>query len=225
MFQRIWQYIQPASQLHTMCNRANPGPPHPAFSPPRSSDRPTVAAMIGLDDQIISAWTVWDWHREPCLHAGLDLTAVCAWHWLGKYSHLDGMWNFGTVFSSHINPGFFSTYGADGSRYGVVWMRVCRCNLLLAFWTRRDSVTRSRNPLLLHSSTSITSCCSMVVNGLHNARFYAQFLEAENIRVLAGPEVPTNTDLNRFLKLNLWVQLLKNGKQKHCICIFVQSNK
>ncbi len=35
-FQRIWQYIQPASQLQTTCNHTSPGPPHPASSPPRS---------------------------------------------------------------------------------------------------------------------------------------------------------------------------------------------
>ncbi len=37
-FQRIWQYIQPASQLQTTCNHTSQGPPHPAFSPPRSSE-------------------------------------------------------------------------------------------------------------------------------------------------------------------------------------------
>ncbi len=37
-FQRIWQYIQPASQLQTTCNHTSPGPPHPASSPPRSSE-------------------------------------------------------------------------------------------------------------------------------------------------------------------------------------------
>ncbi len=37
-FQRIWQYIQPASQPQTTCNHTSPGPPHPASSPPRSSE-------------------------------------------------------------------------------------------------------------------------------------------------------------------------------------------
>lgn len=37
---------------------------------------------------------------------------------------------------------------------------------------------------------------------LHNARIYTQFLEAENIQVLARPEVLTNADLDRFVKLN-----------------------
>ncbi len=37
-FQRVWQYIQPASQPQTTCNHTSPGPPHPASSPPRSSE-------------------------------------------------------------------------------------------------------------------------------------------------------------------------------------------
>ncbi|XP_027136597.1 uncharacterized protein LOC109138612 isoform X1 [Larimichthys crocea] len=37
-FQRIWQYIQPASQPQTTCNHTCPGPPHPACSPPRSCE-------------------------------------------------------------------------------------------------------------------------------------------------------------------------------------------
>ncbi len=37
-FQRIWQYIQPASQPPTTYNHTSPGPPHPASSPPRSSE-------------------------------------------------------------------------------------------------------------------------------------------------------------------------------------------
>ncbi len=37
-FQRIWQYIQPAAQPESTCNHTSPGPPHPASSPPRSSE-------------------------------------------------------------------------------------------------------------------------------------------------------------------------------------------
>ncbi|KAM9479869.1 uncharacterized protein ACWYII_006834 isoform 1-T1 [Salvelinus alpinus] len=32
-FWRIWQYVQPASQPQTICNHANPGPPHLASLP------------------------------------------------------------------------------------------------------------------------------------------------------------------------------------------------
>ena len=37
-FQTIWQYIQPASQPQTTCNHTSPEPPHPACSPPTSSE-------------------------------------------------------------------------------------------------------------------------------------------------------------------------------------------
>ncbi len=37
-FQRIWQYIQPASKPQTTCNHTSPGQPHPASSPLRSSE-------------------------------------------------------------------------------------------------------------------------------------------------------------------------------------------
>ncbi len=40
-----------------------------------------------------------------------------------------------------------------------------RCILLMAFWMHRDTVTRSWGPLLSHSSTTITSCCSMIMHG------------------------------------------------------------
>ncbi len=40
-----------------------------------------------------------------------------------------------------------------------------RCILLMAFWMHRDTVTRSWGPLLCHSSTTITSSCSMIMHG------------------------------------------------------------
>ncbi len=40
-----------------------------------------------------------------------------------------------------------------------------RCILLMAFLMHRDTVTRSWGPLLCHSSTTITSCCSMIMHG------------------------------------------------------------
>ncbi len=39
-----------------------------------------------------------------------------------------------------------------------------RCILLMTFWMYRDIVTRSWGPLLCHSSTTITSCCSMIMH-------------------------------------------------------------
>ncbi len=61
-----------------------------------------------------------------------------------------------------------------------------RCILLMPFWIHRDTMTRSWGPLLCHSSTTITSCCSMIMHG-RVARICTQFLEAENIPVFAWP--------------------------------------
>jgi hypothetical protein len=35
---QIWHYVQPASQPQTTCKQTSPGPPHPASSPPGSSE-------------------------------------------------------------------------------------------------------------------------------------------------------------------------------------------
>ncbi len=115
----------------------------------------------------------------------------------------DGVWHFGEVFSSQMNPGFHCTGQMADSLYGIVWESVLlmstlgssgpwwwwvgygmgkvyvmdneTCILLMAFWMHRDTVTRSWGPLLCQSSTTITSCCSMIMHGpmlqgiLHNS--------------------------------------------------------
>ncbi len=60
---------------------------------------------------------------------------------------------------------------AHGGSGVMVWAGVCygqqtqvRCILLMAFWIHRDTATRSWDPLLCHSSTTITSCCSMIMH-------------------------------------------------------------
>ncbi len=105
----------------------------------------------------------------------------------------DGVWHFGEVFSSWMNPGFHCTGQMADSVYGVVWVSGLlkstlwiewpmvavglwygqayvmdighSCILLMAFWMHRDTVTRYWGPLLCHSSTTITSCCSMIMHG------------------------------------------------------------
>ncbi len=56
---------------------------------------------------------------------------------------------------------------AVGLWYGQVYVmdNEHRCILLMAFWMHRDTVTRSWGPLLCHLSTTITSCCSMIMHG------------------------------------------------------------
>ncbi len=111
----------------------------------------------------------------------------------GQILRFDGVWHFGEVFSSRMNPGFHCTGQMADSVYGVVWVSGLlmstlwiewpmvavglwygqayvidnehRCILLMVFWMHRDTVTRSWGPLLCRSSTTITSCCSMIMHG------------------------------------------------------------
>ncbi len=110
----------------------------------------------------------------------------------GQMLTIDVVWHFGEVFSSRRNPGFYCTGQMADSVYGVVWVNGLlmstlwiewpmvavglwygqayvmdnehRCILLMAFWMHNDTVTRSWGPLLCHSSTTITSCCSMIMH-------------------------------------------------------------
>ena len=106
---------------------------------------------------------------------------------------LDGVWQVREVFSSQMNPSFHCSGQMADSVCGIVWVsgllmstlwiewpmmavglwygqayimdNKCRCILLMAFWVHRDTVPRSWGPLLCHSSTTITSCCSMIMHG------------------------------------------------------------
>ncbi len=70
-----------------------------------------------------------------------------------------------------------------------------RCILLMAFWKHRDTVTRSWGPLLCHSSTTITSCCSMIMHGpmlqgsVHNSWKLktSQFLHGQHTHLTCHP--------------------------------------
>ncbi len=104
----------------------------------------------------------------------------------GQMLTFDGVCHFGEVFSWKMNRGFHCTGQMVDSVYGVVgvscllmsmlwieWPMVAvwlwyeqsyvmdnkhRCILLMAFWMHIS-------PLLCHSSTTITSCCSMIMHG------------------------------------------------------------
>ncbi len=129
VLQRVWQYIQPASQPQTTCNHTSPGPPHPASSPPRSSETShwTAAATIGLHNQRISAQTIRNCPREAHLHAsrphrGLDLTAVRCHNRL-EWANAHIRWRLalwrGVLFTDESR---FSLYRVDGRQ--CVWCRV-----------------------------------------------------------------------------------------------------
>ncbi len=112
----------------------------------------------------------------------------------GELLTFDGIWHFGEMFYSLMNPGFHLTGQMADSMYGVVWVSSFlmstlwiewpmvavglwyygqayvmdnehRCILLMAFWLHRDTMMRSWGPLLCHSSTTSTSCCSMIMHG------------------------------------------------------------
>ncbi len=69
-----------------------------------------------------------------------------------------------------------------------------RCILLMAFRMHRNTVTRSWGPLLCHSSTTITSCCSMIMHGpMLQGSVHNSWMEAENIPVLAWPAYSPDT--------------------------------
>ncbi len=121
----------------------------------------------------------------------LYVNCLCTvWSTLSSDNKSDLIW---FVFSSRMNPGFHCTGQMADSVYGVVWVSGLlmsmlwiewpmvavglwygqayvmdnkhMCILLIAFWMHRDNVTRSWGPLLCHSSTTITSCCSMIMHG------------------------------------------------------------
>ncbi len=118
----------------------------------------TAAATIGLHNQRISAQTVRNLLREAHLHARRPHRGQMA----------DSV--YGVVWVSGL---LMSTLWIEwpmvavGLWYGQAYVmdNEHRCILLMAFWMHRDTVTRSWGPLLCHSSTTITSCCSMIMHG------------------------------------------------------------
>lgn len=107
----------------------------------------TAAATISFNNQIISAQTVRSVSGKLiCMlvqvpHRGLDLTAV---HQLESAN-------------VHI-------WCCLALKRGVGSNMLWNTNTG-AFWLHRERVTRSWGPLFCHSSTNITSCCSMIMHG------------------------------------------------------------
>ncbi len=133
----------------------------------------------------------------------------------GQMLTFDVIWHFGEVFSSRMNHGFHCTGQMADSVYGVVWVSGLlmstlwiewpmvvvglwygqayvmdnehRCILLMAFWMHRDTVTRSWGPLFCHSPDDHHLMLQHDNARPHVTRVCTQFLEAENIPVLAWP--------------------------------------
>ncbi len=223
-FQRTWQYIQPASQPQTTCNHTSPGPPHPASSPPRSSETATqtAAAAIGLHNQRISAQTIRNYHicmLVILIGVSTWLQFVIVTDLSEKMLTFDYIWHFGEVFSSRMNPGFHCTWQMADRVYGVVWVSGL---LMSTLWIERPMVAVG----LWYEHGMVWGVCYgqrtqvHFINGLLNAQRYrdeilgpivvpfihdhhlmlqhdnawphvaricTQFLENENIPVLAWP--------------------------------------
>ncbi len=218
-FQRIWQYIQPASQPQTTCNHTSPGPLHTASSPPRSSE---TSHPDSLHNQRIYAQTV----RNSCLreahpharrpHQGLDLTAVRRHNRL-EWANAHIRWRLalwrGVLFTDESR---FSLYRADGRQHVwrhvgerfadvnivdrvahggvgvIVWAGVCYgqrtqeyfIDGILNAQRYRDEILRPIVVPFIHDHHLMLQHDNARP---HVARIYTQFLEAENIPVLAWP--------------------------------------
>ncbi len=187
VFQRIWQYIQPASQPQTTPAQDL----HIQHLHLQDHLRPatrTSAATIGLHNQIISAETV----SGKLICMLVVLIRVSTWLQFvvvtdlsGQILTFDDVWHFGEVFSSRMNPGFHCTGQMADSVYGIVLGSGLLMSTLwiewpmeavglwygqayvmdIAFWLHRDTVKKSWSPLLCRSSTTSTSCCSMIMHG------------------------------------------------------------
>ncbi len=108
----------------------------------------------------------------------------------GQMLTFDGVWHFGEVFSSRMNLGFHCTGQMADSVYGIVWVSGLQIanvvdqvahggagvmvweGVCYGQWTQVhfiDGILNAQsyrdNPLLCHSSTTITSCCSMIMHG------------------------------------------------------------
>uniref|UniRef100_A0A8C1QEB9 Tc1-like transposase DDE domain-containing protein n=1 Tax=Cyprinus carpio TaxID=7962 RepID=A0A8C1QEB9_CYPCA len=169
----------------------------------------TAAATIGLHNQRISAQTVRNRLREAHLHArrphqGLDLTAVRCHNWL-EWANAHIRWHLalwrGVLFT---DESWFSLYRADGrqcvwSRVGewfadvigvdrvahggsgvMVWAGVCYGQRTQV----RDEILRPIVVKFIHDHHLMLQHDNAWP---HVARICTQFLEAENIPVLACP--------------------------------------
>lgn len=127
-FQRIWQYIHPASEAQTTCNHI-PGPPHPVASPPRPSE------TSHPDSCCNNRFTYPQNFCTICQKPSQGIYYAC-WCRLDALSHdTSHLMASGTmqVFSSWRNPGLHFT-----RQIAVAWVSSL---LMSALWIKWPVVT------------------------------------------------------------------------------------
>ncbi len=139
-FQRIWQYIQPASQPQTTCNHTSPGPPHPASSPPRSSETGQLLQQsVCITKEFLHKLS--ETVSGKLIFMFVILIRVSTWLQFvvvtdlsGQMLTFDGVWHFGEVFSHLMNPGFHCTGQMADSVYGIMWVSGLLMSTLWIEW-------------------------------------------------------------------------------------------
>ncbi len=133
-------------------------------------------------------------------HAATDLS--------GQMLTSDGVWHFGEVFSSQMNPGFHCTGQMADSVYGIVWVSGFLMSTLWIEWLMvalrlwygqayfidgilnaqryREKIVRPIVVPFIHDHHIMLQHDNARP---HVARIWTQFLEAEKIPFLAWPEM------------------------------------
>ncbi len=208
-FQRIWQYIQPASQQQTTCN-------HTSHIQTSTSN---VFTFKLLHLQFLHKLSETVSGKLVCML--VILIGVSTWlqfvvvtDLIGKMLTFDGVLHFGEVFSLRMNPGFHCTGQMADSVHGVVWVSGLLMSTLwiewpmvaVVLWYRQAYVMNNKQvpfiDVILNAQRYRDEILRpIVVPFIHNhnlmlqhvnarpyvARICTQFLEAENIPVLAWP--------------------------------------
>ncbi len=118
-FQRIWQYIQPASQQQTTCN-------HTSHIQTSTSN---VFTFKLLHLQFLHKLSETVSGKLVCMLVILIVTDLS-----GKMLTFDGVWHFGEVFSLRMNPGFHCIGQMADSVYGIVWLSGLLMSTLWIEW-------------------------------------------------------------------------------------------
>ncbi len=214
-FQRIWHYIQLASQPQTTCNNTSPGATR------------TAAATISLHNQRISAQTVRNLLREAHLHAcrphrGLDLTAVRRRNQL-EWANGHFWWRLALWRVLFTDESRFSLYRADGRQR--VWRRVGE---RFADVNVVDRVAHGGSGVMLWAGICYWQGTQVhFIDCILNAQRYRD----EILRPIVVPFIHDHhlmlqddnaqPHVARICTQFLWVQLMKNGGKNRSVAFII----